>query len=357
MGHTRILIVDDFEEDQQELISLIRDAGGVCTFDVARQGDEAVASFETHRHDCVILDYRLEHESGLDILERLKAIDPFCAVIMMSGHGSEKVAADAMKSGAIDYMVKGSIAGHSLRIAIKNTIKSCEDRRMASIKQQEQYQFLNTLVHDIRAPLTNISKATAMLIEDIESGSFDEVDVLVEAQNAAVNHANALIKTLQAYALLDGDVSFERVNFDRVFELVRRMFKMHVQASNATIKIDTLPDIIGHEPQIIQLFQNLISNALKYNESDEPSVDLRLVSDTRQTITVCVEDNGLGIEPKNIEAIFKPLNRLWSKDEYEGTGLGLSICKKIVDRHQGRIWCESQPGMGSKFFVELSRAP
>ena len=357
MGNTRILIVDDFEEDQQELISLILDNQGDYDIDVARRGEEAVALFESHRHDCVIVDYRLEHENGLDILARLKAIDPFCPTIITSGHGSEKVAADAMKSGAVDYLIKGSKSGHSIRMAIQSTIERCEKNRRANAKQQEQHQFLSTLVHDIRAPLTNISKSTAMLVEDIESGSFDEIDVLVKAQTAAVSHANALIKTLQAYALLDGEVSFERVDFTRVITLLKRMFKMQTQVSNVRVEIEELPDIIGHEPQISQLFQNLISNALKFNTADSPRVNVRLIDENATAITVCVEDNGLGIEQNSIRAIFQPLNRLWSKDEYEGTGLGLSICKKIVDRHQGRIWCESELGKGSKFFVELNRAP
>lgn len=352
----RILIVDDFPEDQQALVALIEDAGGDYTFDTAQTGDEAVAVFERCRHDCVIVDYRLNHENGLDILARLKAIDPFCAAIVMSGQGSEQIAADAMKSGAIDYLVKGDTTGHALDATIQRTIKRCAADRKANSRQQEQNQFLTTLVHDIRTPFTNISNSTAMLVEDIESGSFEDLESLVEAQSAAIRHADALIRTLQTYALLDDEVDFERVSLNYIFELLTQMFRADATVSEARFDIASLPDVTGHAPQICQLFQNLISNALKYNAAAEPRICVRLIEEGDDRVVVCIEDNGLGMEPRHLREIFQPLKRLWSKDEYDGTGLGLSICKKIVDRHQGRIWCESRPGAGSKFFVQLPPA-
>ena len=206
MTKTTILIVDDFPEDQEDLISLIRGPETAFSFDTAETGDEAIAAFKRDKHDCVFIDYRLGTENGLDVLARLKEFDPFCAAIMMSGHGSEEVAADAMKSGAVDYLVKGNTSGQSIRASIQRTIRRCAEQRKASAKQQEQKQFLNTLVHDIRAPFKRISTSTAMLVEDIENGSYSDIDTLVKLQSAAVEHADALIKTLQAYALLDGDV-------------------------------------------------------------------------------------------------------------------------------------------------------
>ena len=356
MAQARILIIDDFPEDQQALVASIQEAGGDYVFETAQNGDEAVAAFERQPHDCVIVDYRLKHENGLDILARLKAINPFCAAIVMSGQGSEQIAADAMKSGAFDYLVKGETSGFVVRSTIKRTIERCAADQKADTKQQEQKQFLTTLVHDIRTPFTNISNSTAMLVEDIESGSFEDLEKLVEAQSAAIKHADALIKTLQTYALLDDEVDFERVSLNYIFELLAKMFRNDVAYSGSKIEIATLPDVTGHAPQIGQLFQNLIANALKYNASDAPQIDVRLVDESDGQVVLCVEDNGIGMDRKYIKEIFQPLKRLWSKDEYDGTGLGLSICKKIVDRHQERIWCESRPGKGSRFFVQLPSA-
>ncbi|WP_306114854.1 MULTISPECIES: hybrid sensor histidine kinase/response regulator [unclassified Roseovarius] len=356
MDQTKILIVDDFEEDQEKLISLIQSAGGEFTFETVKTGDEAVSAFETRGHDCVIVDYRLAHENGLEILERLKAVDPFCAAIMISGQGSEQIATNAMKSGAVDYLVKGSISGLSVRTTIQRTIKRCKEFRKANTKQMEQRQFLNTLVHDIRAPFIHIRNSTSMLVEDLRTGSFDDIDTLVDVQTAALNHAEALIKTLQAYALLDDEVGFATVDLNDVFDLLGKILRSGSKSAHVKLRFDTFPDVEGHSPQISQLFQNLITNAIKFNEAASPEIRVGLADETDNTVTVCVEDNGVGIAPTDHKAIFQPLKRLWSKDEYAGTGLGLSICQKIVGRHGGEIWCESVPGKGSKFFVKLRRA-
>ncbi len=356
MNHTKILIVDDFEEDQEQLISLIRNAGGEFVFETVKTGDEAITAFESRGHDCVIVDYRLAHENGLEIIERLKAVDPFCAAIMISGQGSEQIATDAMKSGAVDYLVKGTVSGLSVRTTIHRTIERCKEYRKANTKQMEQRQFLNTLVHDIRAPFIHIRNTTSMLVEDIKDGSFDDIDTLVDVQSAALSHAEALIKTLQAYALLDDDVGFGTVTLNDVFDFLGKILLSGPKNAHVKLHFDTFPDVEGHSPQISQLFQNLIANAMKFNEAASPEVHVRLTDETANTVTICVEDNGLGIESKNLELIFQPLKRLWTKDEYSGTGLGLSICQKIVDRHGGKIWCESEPGKGSRFFVKLRRA-
>lgn len=356
MDQTKILIVDDFEEDQEQLISLIKNAGGEFAFETVKTGDEAVSAFETRGHDCVIVDYRLAQENGLEILERLKSIDPFCAAIMISGQGSEQVATNAMKSGAVDYLVKGNISGLSVRTTIQRTIERCKEFRRANAKQLEQKQFLNTLVHDIRAPFVHIRNSTNMLIEDIKSGTFDDIDKLADVQSAALNHAEALIKTLQAYALLDDEVGFAAVSLNGVFDLLSKILLSGSKNAHVKIDVDKLPDVEGHAPQITQLFQNLIANAIKFNEETLPEIHVRLAEQTATTITICVEDNGLGIEEKNLQLIFQPLKRLWSKEEYTGTGLGLSICQKIVGRHHGQIWCESSPGKGSRFYVKLRRA-
>ena len=353
MSKYSLLIVDDFEEDQQELIQMIRKSGGDYLFETVFDGDSALSAFKSRRHDCIIVDYRLKHESGLELIARLKAVDPHCATIMMSGHGSEKVAAAAMKSGAVDYIVKGSMSGPDIRAAIQKTVMRCREERKASLRQQEQNQFLMTLVHDIKAPFSNISNSTAMLVEDLENGNTEDIEILIKAQSDAVRHAEALIKTLQTYALLDADVTFEKVNLDRVFETLNQMLQPEFRQRCAALDVDALPPVNGHAPQLIQLFQNLLSNALKFNTSDKPRVAVRLIGKGSDVVTICVEDNGLGIDEKDTVKIFQPLKRLWSKDEFDGTGLGLSICKKIIDRHRGRIWCDSVPGEGSKFFVQL----
>jgi light-regulated signal transduction histidine kinase (bacteriophytochrome) len=106
---------------------------------------------------------------------------------------------------------------------------------------------------------------------------------------------------------------------------------------------------------MVQLMQNIVSNAIKFNrEGVSPIVDIE-GSETPREVTFSVKDNGIGIDPKHSEKIFSIFQRLHSPDEYEGTGIGLSICKRIVERHKGKIWFESVPGEGATFYVKIPK--
>ena len=130
---------------------------------------------------------------------------------------------------------------------------------------------------------------------------------------------------------------------------------MTIEERGARIDVSSLPAVTGHGPQLVQLFQNLIGNGIKYNEQPEPMIKVtaeRLEEDWLFTI----DDNGIGIPEDKLKAVFEPFQRLWSQDTYEGTGLGLAICRKIVERHGGRIWCTSEPGSGSRFYFTMPPA-
>ena len=132
-------------------------------------------------------------------------------------------------------------------------------------------------------------------------------------------------------------------------EEAKENLDVYICEQQAQVVIGQLPIVTGHHVQLTQLFQNLIQNGLKYNENPQPTVTIEQVDN----ITVVVSDNGIGVPEKYRNTIFEPLKRLWGVDKYEGTGIGLATCKKIVARHQGEIWCTSNEGEGSKFYVRL----
>ena len=126
-----------------------------------------------------------------------------------------------------------------------------------------------------------------------------------------------------------------------------------VAETGAVINVGELPMIKADRVQMFQLLQNLLSNAIKFSvKSGSPRVDLTCIQSYDNWL-FCVKDNGIGILPKYFDKIFVVFQKLHSKDEYEGSGIGLSICKKIVERHGGRIWVESEEGKGTSFYFTI----
>jgi light-regulated signal transduction histidine kinase (bacteriophytochrome) len=133
---------------------------------------------------------------------------------------------------------------------------------------------------------------------------------------------------------------------------VRSIFELSLHEKNATITIHKLPVIHAVKAQVLQLFQNLVGNAIKYSSQQQPVIEVGCEPKNGYW-EFYVKDNGIGIDPRFFDKIFIIFQRLHNKSEYSGTGIGLAICKKIVERHHGKIWVESSPGKGSIFYVAL----
>lgn len=346
---TIVLLVEDNPDDREYIADMLSgETAGIWVHAVAT-GAEALAYVDANLVDCVLIDYRLEAESGVDVLTALKEVAVHCPMIMLTGQGTEEVAAAAIKQGANDYLVKQRITKTNLTRIVQNAvIRGSLEARVAE-QEIQRTQFLNTLVHDLRQPLHNISALGRMAAEDAAVGDIDGMNHMLAQQTIIANRANDLIETLGNYALLDGDVAFSDVSLTDAATAAKENLGLVISEKGAVVEIAPLPAINGHMPQLVQLFQNLIGNGLKYNESKTPRVAItcNLTDDGRYYIRV--SDNGVGVPEAHVKFIFQPLKRLWRHDQFEGSGLGLSICQKVVERHKGTIWCESTTDEGSHF--------
>ena len=235
-----------------------------------------------------------------------------------------------------------------------------------SNRELEQFAFLAS--HDLQEPLRKIEMFGEMLLR--KSGpSLDEAgrDYL-DRMNEAANRMRQMIRALLAlYRITSAGKPFRAVKLGEVLEKVVDDLEVRLKETGGQIHVQELPLVSADAIQMHQLFLNLLSNALKFSCPEKPpeiSVYTRQITAVEQPLDgsifsplrlaeIVIEDNGIGIEPGQIENIFKPFHRLHGRAEYEGYGMGLAICMKIVERHGGSIRVESQPGMGSKFIVSL----
>ena len=159
-----------------------------------------------------------------------------------------------------------------------------------------------------------------------------------------------LLEDLLEYSRITrGPQKYVRVDLEEVFDECHNNLKVAIQESNAVIDSDPLPVVIANRTQMIQLFQNLISNAIKFRSKKTPIIHITVYNNEDKHI-FAVKDNGIGIDLKYQEQIFKVFQKLHSINEYDGTGIGLSLTKKIVQHHNGNIWVKSELGKGSRSF-------
>ena len=186
-------------------------------------------------------------------------------------------------------------------------------------------------------------------MKDRCQGKLDaKADEYIAFASDAASRMQGLIDDLLAYSRAGRGEMTERTDVGAVLDRVLKTLTVSIQESGAVITHDPLPTITSNPVELTQVFQNLIGNALKFKGERKPEIH---VGAQRQADgwLFTVRDNGIGIDPQFAERIFMIFQRLHTREQYPGTGIGLAICKKVVERHGGRIWVESQPGKGSTF--------
>lgn len=215
-------------------------------------------------------------------------------------------------------------------------------------------QFAFAASHDLQEPLRMITSYSQLLVKGYRGQLENEASICVGFITEGTKRMRVLLADLLAYTQLTGDARepVESVNLNQVFDKVIENCKPAIEESKAIVTSENLPIIRGHEPHFLQLFQNLVSNAIKYRGESAPRVHISAASQDGAW-RFAVADNGLGIDPEYHQKIFGVFKRLHGKT-IPGTGIGLAICQRVVQRYGGRIWVESHVNQGATFYFILS---
>lgn len=235
--------------------------------------------------------------------------------------------------------------------------KEVAERRQAEAElarsNRELEQFAYVASHDLKEPLRKI-RIHLELLEQRFPGQLDEqARQLIASAVQGAGRMQALVNDLLAYARVGSrSRPLEPTDTAAALEQAVANLEAAIRESAATIQHGPLPAVQGDATQLVQLFQNLVGNAIKFHRDQLPAVAVEAARQGREWV-FAVRDNGIGIDPQHAERLFVPFQRLHTGKEYPGTGIGLAICKKIVERHGGRIWIESERGKGAAFLFTL----
>ncbi len=219
----------------------------------------------------------------------------------------------------------------------------------------ELQQFAYVASHDLQEPLNQVISYVQLLEMRYQDQLDDKAKDFINFAVEGVTQMQQLIDDLLAYSRLGSRAKeFAPTDLNRVLQRVFANLQLKIEDSQAVINYPLLPMVYGDDTQLMQLWQNLITNALKFRSSQPPEINIR-VEEQDKFWLFSIQDNGIGMEQKFSERIFVIFQRLHTKDEYPGTGIGLTICKRIVERHGGKIWVESELNQGSTFYFTIAK--
>ena len=249
-------------------------------------------------------------------------------------------------------------------VFFQSIIRDISERKQAEAKlslameeltrsNEELEKFAYVASHDLQEPLRMVSSFVQLLEKRYKGNLDQDADDFINYAVDGANRMQVLITDLLAYSRVGRrGKEFKEIACEAALDRALSNLQAVVEQSGAVVTRDPLPEVMGDGSQITQLFQNLIGNAIKFCKDRTPSIHISAELKKNEWV-FSVRDNGIGIAPEYFERIFSIFQRLHDRQEYQGTGIGLAICRKVVERHGGRIWVESEPGSESTFYFTI----
>lgn len=374
MTPTRVLIIDDDEDDYVLTVSLLREIGAdryavkwvssyTMALDEIRGGD----------HDICLVDYRLGMRNGLDLLRDAIQMGATIPLILLTGQGAHEVDLKAMEAGAADYLTKhrldAQILERSIRYALERARTLQELRRLTAAAEQANQtksRFLANMSHEIRTPLNAIVGAADLLGATLLSEDQGEyIDIIRSSSHLLLTLINDILdfSKIEANRL---ELESEPIDLGVVVAEIRRIFQPMASSKRLDLVANIAPDvplvIQGDPVRLRQVLVNLVNNALKFTAQGAVALSIETMSQAatvdpgKQLLRFAVRDTGIGIAPEQQANLFKSFSQLDSSTtrRYGGTGLGLAISRSLVQLFGGELGLDSHLGQGSTFYFTLS---
>jgi two-component system, sensor histidine kinase and response regulator len=359
----RILLIEDDPDHARLIVRQLSCIPGFETTVVHRLAEGAERAAQGGS-DVVLLDIFLPDCESDETLRRLLEQAPDAPIVVLTALDDMEHAVRAVQQGAQDYLVKSQLTPEVLERAIRYA----HERKLQQIKlehymaelqraHRDFQEFAHIVSHDLKTPMWVV----AFCLDLVQKRYLDQFDAetreFIDSSVEAMRQMRRLIDDLVAFARIGREQrAIEPIDCNQALDQALSCIQPAIVATCANVTRGALPVVSGDATQLLQLFQNLIENAIKYRGDDPPLVHVDAARQPNGQWLLSVRDNGRGIAPQDHERVFLIFERIASGKQTEGSGLGLAICKRIVQRHGGRIWVESKPGSGSTFYFTLPAA-
>lgn len=359
------MIVDDETAQMKALCNTLSDHDyETLGFSSAKA---ALTELQKTEIDLLLSDLMMPEMNGIELLGAALKKNPNIVCIIMTGEGTIATAVEAMKSGALDYILKPfklsailpvldrALAVRKLRMENVMLARRVEERTKELEQANKELEaFSYSVSHDLSAPLRHINGFAQLLAQSEQAFSEPGKRYLGLITNAA-RQMEQLIDDLLAFSRNSrAEMQQTKVDLQELLETILQDVEPETKGRNIIWKKNPLPSVQGDPSLLRQVFSNLILNAVKYTRTrDAAEIEIGCVDKIENETVIFVRDNGVGFDMKYVDKLFGVFQRLHSQDEFEGTGIGLANVRRIIARHGGRTWAEGRVNGGATFFVTL----